>query len=284
MVFSSCCIGFSGLKIRFSFPTPVKLTPELTDLICEDTSDVDDAFEIKLLTTPLPLNGKPVSTYLGTHVYSTDRGWLRVYSPLTADDGCQVACLLCPDGNHELYYPAKKWGFYANPLHLLHLIGGEAILMRHNALMLHSSVVMIHGKTVLFCGASGAGKSTQAALWAEHLGAELINGDRCVIMKKEDGYYGGGSPWCGTSAIRRPDIAPIAGIFLVNQADENSLIKLGSRAFMSLYAETTLNSWDSHFMQTVSEIYGGLLDQVPVYQLNCRPDREAAMMVHNELF
>ena len=278
------CIGFSGLKIRFHFPTAVTLTSELTDLACDDSGYVDDVFQIKLLTTPLPLTGKPVSTHLGTHVYSTDKGWLRVYAPLTEEDGCQVACLLCPDGNHTLFYPAKKWDFYANPLHLLHLIGGESILMQHNALLLHSSVVKIHGKMVLFSGASGAGKSTQAALWVEHLGAELINGDRCVILEKEDGYYGGGSPWCGSSEVRKPDIAPIAGIFFVNHARENSLDKLGSRAFMSLYAQTTLNAWDSRFMQRLSEMYSGLLEHIPVYRLNCRPDRDAVEMVYRELF
>lgn len=278
------CIGFSGLTIRFHFPTVVTLTPELTDLACDDSGNADEEFQIKLLTTPLPLNGNPVSTYLGTHVYPADKGWLRVYTPLTAENGCQVACLLCPDGKHKLYYPAQKWDFYAHPLHLLHLIGGEYILLRHNALLLHSSVVMIHGKMVLFSGASGVGKSTQASLWVKHLGAELINGDRCVVMEKEGAYWGGGSPWCGSSEVRRPDIAPIAGIFLVNQSSESKLEKLGWEAFMHLIAETTVNSWDPLFMQKVTDIYSGLLKRVPVYRLNCRPDREAVDLVYKTIF
>lgn len=280
----SCCIAFSGLKIRFSFPTPVTLTEEMRDLICEDIGVADEEFAVELLTSPLLLTGSPISTYQGNHIYSTDKGWLRIYTPLTADDGCQVACLLCPDGKNILYYPAKKWDFYAHPLHLLHLIGGEGWLIKHNAVLLHSSVVKIHDKMILFFGPSGAGKSTQAALWVQHRGAELINGDRCVITEKSGRYYGGGSPWCGTSEARKPDIAPIAGIFLVNQAKDNSVIPLGNRAFMPLYAQTTLNNWDSSFMQKVTDLYSGLLDQIPVYQLNCRPDRDAVDLVYHTLF
>lgn len=281
---NSCCIAFSGLKIRFRFPSPVHLPKELADLKCEDTGRADEEFEICLLSTPLQLDDKPVYTYLGTHIYPTDKGWLRIYAPLTAEDGCQVACLLCPEGKNKLYYPACKWDFYSNPLHLLHLIGGEAILIKYQASLLHSSVVMIHGKMILFSGPSGAGKSTQADLWVKHFGAELINGDRCVVMRRKEGFYGGGSPWCGGSDVRRPEIAPIAGIFFVNQAPENSLQPMGMRAFVELISQTTVNSWDADFMRTVSDIYDALLKSVPVYRLNCRPDEGAVQLVYQTLF
>lgn len=280
----SFCVRFSGITIRFWFPAEITLPECYTALRCEDVQSPDLEYRIELLTTPLCPETDPVYQRGDAIIYPTDKGWLRIYSALTATDGCQVACLLCPDGKNILYYPASRWQHYQQYWHSTHLLGGEEILLQHNAFLLHSSVVLINGKTVLFSGPSGAGKSTQASLWNEFAGAEILNGDRCVIMKKEDGFYGGGSLWSGTSGIYRPDQAPIAGIVLVRQGPENRLRQLGVDAFVPLFSQTTLNSWNPAFMETVSNLYVELLAQVPIYELECRPCCEAVELVYRTIF
>lgn len=280
----SVCISFSGLTFRFSFPHPLALPAEFLDLRCEDSRQPDEAFEIRLLSEPLRPDSP--ATYLrpNLNIYNTKEGWLYIYPPLIAEDGCQVACLLCPDHKNILFYPASRWDFYSSPLHCLHLIAGEVLLLRYNAFLLHSSVVMLDGKAVLFSGPSGAGKSTQASLWAHHLGAQILNGDRCVVMRKEGSFYGGGSPWCGTSGIHRKEQAPIAGIFLVHQAPENSVRQLKREAFVPLLTQTTVNSWDAAFMQQVTQLLADLITEVPIYHLDCRPDRDAVALCYETLF
>lgn len=280
----SFCIRFSGITIRFVFPTALTVPECYTALQCQDTGSVDLEYRIELLSTPLRPVTEPVYRRGDATIYPTDKGWLRIYSALTAADGCQVACLLCSDGKNVLYYPASRWEHYRKFWHSAHLLGGEAILLRHNAFLLHSSVVAVNGKTILFSGPSGAGKSTQASLWERYAGAQILNGDRCVVMKKEDGFYGGGSPWSGTSGIYRPEQAPIAGIVLLRKGPENRLRRLGFDAFAPLFSQTTVNSWDSGFVDAVSALYGQLLDQVPVYELECRPCDEAVELVYRELF
>ena len=207
-----------------------------------------------------------------------------MYLPLIAKDGCQVACLLRPNGKNTLYYPASQWHRYASPLRCLHLIGAETLLLRRDALLLHSSVVYKNGKTVLFSGPSGAGKSTHADLWKKHLGARVINGDRCVIMRTADGFIGSGSPWAGTSGIFHDIQAPIAGIFLVTQAVENRVERLGFSAFPALFSQTITNSWDEEFMEHITTLFQQLLLEIPVYALYCRPDVEAAQLAHDTIF
>lgn len=280
----SVCLNFSGITIRFCFPSPPVLSEPFLALQCEDPGVVNEEFEVRLLTQPLLPNGAPVYSDANVTIYSVRAGWLRIYSPLTAADGCQVACLLCPDGKNILYYPASKWDFYASPLCCFHLIGCEILLLRHNAFLLHSSVVMYQGRAILFSGPPFAGKSTQADLWVRHLGAEVINGDRCVVMERNGIFYGGGSPWAGTSGIYRPEQLPIAGIFLVNKASENSVQRLGISAFAPLFTQTIVNSWDFSFMDKLTLLYERLLQQVPVYCLNCRPDEEAVQLVRATLF
>lgn len=278
------CIHFSGITVRLILPASAQLPRELTAFSCEDPGTVDAEYQIRLIHEPLRPGAAPMHVERGIELYKAEEGWLRIYRPLIEKDGCQVACLLRPDGNNTLYYPASRWDFYAAPLRCIHLLGIETLLLRRDAFLLHSSVVLLNGKTVLFSGPSGAGKSTQAALWEQHLGAKVVNGDRCILMKRSDGFWGGGSPWSGTSGIYHPDQAPIAGIFLVHQAPENSVERLGRSAFTPLFTQTVVNSWDPEFMGHVFQLFSELLAQVPVYRLNCRPDAEAVQTAYHAIF
>lgn len=277
-------ICFSGISIRFVPFAPLMLDKELSGFLCDDVGAFDAEYEIRPLRQPLMPEGLPIHSSQGTFIYQTEEGWLRIYPLHRAKDGCQVACLLRPDGKNTLYYPAALWDYYTSPLRCLPLLGVETLLLRRNAFLLHSSVVAINGKTILFSGPSGAGKSTQADLWGKHLGADILNGDRCVVMKRPDGFYGGGSPWCGTSNIYRQEQYPIAGIFLVNKANSNSIRRLGASAFPLLFSQTLVNSWDSPFMEKVTSLYQDLLADIPIYQLNCLPNEDAVHIAYQTLF
>lgn len=278
------CIRFSSLTLRFHLPQDAVLSRELTALQCADCDPPDEDFDICLLDSPLMPKVPMLHRQSGIEYYNSPAGQLRIYTQLTAADGCQVACLLRPNGKNTLYYPASRWEHYAQELHCMHLIGCEKLLLKHQAFLLHSAVVMMDGKTVLFSGPSGVGKSTQAQLWKDCLGAKVVNGDRCVIMKKQDTFYGGGSPWSGTSGIHCADQAPIAGIFLVNQSPENSVVRLGAAAFIPLLTQSIVNSWDTDFMARVTGLITELLAQVPVYRLNCRPDQKAVELAYQTVF
>ena len=150
-------------------------------------------------------------------------------------------------------------------------------------MLLHSSFVEMDGKAVLFSGPSGAGKSTMADLWQTHLGAQIINGDRTIIQKNAQGFTAAGSIWAGSSCIYRQVTLPLAGIFLLNQAPENRVERLGFDAFVPLFSQTILNSWDRDFMDRMAGLYDALLADIPVYRLHCRPDRDAVELAYHTL-
>lgn len=278
------CLEFSGITVRFDLPAPIAVPECFLPLLCPDTETPDETYTVSLLTTPLKPQGKPLFRFQQTDIFRHDKGWLHIFPVQGDENGCQVACLFCPDGHHTLYYPAKKWDYYSAVWNCTHLICGEQMLLRHDAFLLHSSLVEYQGRTLLFSGPSGAGKSTQADLWHTHRGARILNGDRTVVMKKGDRFFGGGSFWCGTSGIIHPDQFPIAGIFLVEKAPENRLERLGFQAFRPLFTQTILNSWDQSFMDRVTALYAQLLSQVPVYRLYCRPDSGAVDLVYRTVF
>ena len=278
-------ISFSGLTLGFTQPKlPFALCEAFSALFCRNEAESDAEYEIVLLDTPLVPAGPPRHTYCGINLYQTDEGWLRIHPLRCSENGCQVACLLRPNGRHTLYYPAALWDQYANPLYCAHLMGLETVLIKKNAFLLHSSVVMLEGKAVLFSGPYGAGKSTLARLWQKKLGAQILNGDRCVVMEKEDGFYGGGSPLAGTSGIYRREQAPIAAIFLPEKADHCQVTPLGLSALAPMLGQTLINSWDGEFMSRLMLLYQQLLDQVPVYRFACTPDQAAVDLSYHTAF
>lgn len=277
-------VGFSGITVQFRLPGPITLPAHFADLQCAEPLLPDECYEVALLTEPLVPNCTMVQSFDEARIYHTQKGWLHIYPALGDGNGCQVACLFCPDGHHTIYYPASRWEEYSRVWCCTHLICGERLLLRHDALLLHSSVVLHQGKSVLFSGPSGVGKSTQAQLWQEHLGATILNGDRTVIRKTEDGFSGGGSMWSGTSGIYRPESAPIAGIFLVEQGSENRIERMGFDAFKPLLTQTIVNSWDLEFMSQVTQLLAELMDRVPVYRLTCLPNAEAVELARSTLF
>lgn len=278
------CISFSGITLRFSLPSKIKLPECFSDLLCEDTDTPAAEYQVQLLSQPLRPEGYAVFERNDFSVYKTEEGFLRIYNPLTAEDGCQVACLIRQSGKNILYYPASQWDRYKEHWHCTHLLCGELLLHYQNAILLHSSVVETHGKVLLFCGESGAGKSTQANLWKQYQNAEILNGDRCVISCKNGIFYGGGSPWSGTSGIYRREQYPIGGIVLLKKASVNSLTYVGAKAFQPLLSQTTLNTWDKDFMNKSADFIVHLCSSVPVFELSCRPQKEATNLVYNEVF
>ena len=277
-------IRFSGITLRLKPAAPVSFDEDILSLQCEASDVVDTEYEIRPLHIPLCPASSPVFDNNGTIIYRYDEGWLRIYPLLIAEDGCQVACLLCPDGKNVMYYPAAMWDYYTKPLRCVPYLALELLLLHRDAFLQHSSVVAYNGQAVLFSGPSSVGKSTQADLWHKYLGADIINGDRCVIMKNREGFYGGGSPLAGSSRIYRSEQSPIAGIILLEQSPENRIHQCFADALPGLLSQTLVNSWDTAFMDRLSHLYQELLESVPVYRLRCRPDLDSVKTAFRAVF
>ncbi len=279
-----CKLRISGIVIEFVLPEPITPPVDMTPFLCEDDAIPDDTYTLTLITEPLRPPVPMLCKYGEAHIYHTKEGWLHIFPALGDWEGCQVACLFCPDGHHRLFYPAARWPFYAKQWVFSTMLQGEQLLLRHDAFLLHSSLVALHGKAVLFSGSSGVGKSTQAKLWEQHLGATILNGDRAVIRRTDAGFTASGSFWSGTSGIYVPRQAPIAGIILLEQAPENTIVPVGIDAFKALLSETTVNTWDPAFMAKVTDLICDVMTQIPIYHLRCRPDQAAAELAYQTLF
>lgn len=86
--------------------------------------------------------------------------------------------------------------------------------------LLHSSAVVADGRGFVFVGPSEAGKSTVARLSAAH----HVLGDEMHLLRRDAaGWSVVGTPFNGLFRGKRPGEAPVAGIYLLHQADHHGV-------------------------------------------------------------
>ena len=161
----------------------------------------------------------------------------------------------------------------------------ECHLSHHNGISLHASCVCSSGKAVLFSAPSGTGKSTQANIWKEHLGAKLINGDRPFIGVSPEGVRAYGVPWDGKEQIFLQDNYPVKAIVEVRQAKSNYLRKMSrDQAFKLLMKQCFIPMWDDEAKFLAVKTIRKIANTVPFYRLFCLPEENSAELLNSVLF
>lgn len=169
-------------------------------------------------------------------------------------------------------------------LNLAPLLGIELLLADFGRVLMHGSIVRYHGRAVLFTGQSGAGKSTQAALWERYRGADVLNGDRAVLEIASP-ILAYGSPFAGSSDIYRNESAPVSAIVFLKQGKENQIREIhGREKLFTLYPRFLFTQWEPNLLQKQLPLFEQVIQQIPAYCLTCRPDEGAVELVENTIF
>ena len=126
------------------------------------------------------------------------------------------------------------------------------MLLRFDAFVLHGAYMLKDGEAIIFSAPSGTGKSTQAELWRANRGVDLINGDRVLVRKGENGFTAGGIYFAGTSGICENVTAPLRAIVVLGKAKQNTVRRCtGSQAMHSLFAESACCDIDGEPLRLV---------------------------------
>lgn len=158
-------------------------------------------------------------------------------------------------------------------------------LLFHKGLVLHASAVQYEGKGILFSAPSETGKTTQARLWCEKMGAELINNDRPAVKVIENKAYVYGTPWSGLPSECNNNYSSLNAIVMLEQASENSIYKLNtSEAISRLMPRCFWPYYDSGLMDIAISNLERLLKNVPIYLLKCMPDMGAVELVYKTIW
>lgn len=160
----------------------------------------------------------------------------------------------------------------------------EHFIAMNQGFIIHASYIEYEGKGILFTAPSGTGKSTQADLWRELRGAEIMNGDKACVKKEEQGFFAWGIPYAGSSGIAKQTKSPLTAIVYLTQAKETTIERLtGHRAFRAVWEGISVNSWSQEDVGCVLGTLMELLANIPVYHLACTPDESAVHVLEQQL-
>ncbi|MEE3450587.1 MAG: PqqD family protein [Acutalibacteraceae bacterium] len=176
-------------------------------------------------------------------------------------------------------------GFIIHDLSYLLMQAYMYRLVSTNNIMIHAAAVIYQNQGILFCGVSGAGKSTQANLWKKYLKAEILNYDKPCIIKNNSKYYVSGSPWSGKEGVYKNEYVDIRSIVFVNKSSENRIKKCTpSNAYAYLY----LNNYVYPVTKEIEEMYHNVVYDlslnVPIYNIYCDISERAVVTLFDELF
>lgn len=152
-------------------------------------------------------------------------------------------------------------------------------------LLVHASVIKHDGKGYLFLGKSGTGKSTHSSLWLKHVeGCELLNDDNPVVRVIDGEVRVYGSPWSGKTPCYKNDSARVGAFVQIKQDSINHIVpNRPLLAFAKLLPSMSVMKWDERVYGSICDSVGRLVEQVPIYTLGCRPDKEAVEVCFAEV-
>ena len=268
----------ADFNLAIEAPFLTTMTNESKSFLIPNTETIDVCLKFECVDqlSKLPIEGIWQSDRYYTKLEEMSAMYLRglptdePYAVVRYESNNQLRCMYIE--NTALLYPEMHF--------VWNIIGLEQIMLGQSSLILHASFVKWDEKGILFSAPSGTGKSTQADLWQRYMGADIINGDRAGIRKKDGVWKAYGLPYAGSSRIYRNESAPLSAIVVLEQAEENRIIRLGlTESIIRLLPEFSLHRWDARFMNQAMDLITEIVEHVPIYLLKCRPDEQAVQIL-----
>lgn len=156
-------------------------------------------------------------------------------------------------------------------------------LLNFDGFQLHSSAVMVEGKAYLFSAPSGMGKSTHTEKWCRLFGAVLLNDDKPALRRLDGGWMAYGTPWSGKHDLSLPTGVPLGGIAFLRRSEQNRITRLEPADAVPMLISQSLRHLTAEQMSQQLVLLDKLLREVPVWDLQCRNDDEAAYVSYGQM-
>lgn len=151
-------------------------------------------------------------------------------------------------------------------------------ILEFDGFQLHSSAVMLDGKAYLFSAPSGTGKSTHTEKWCRLFGAELLNDDKPVLRRQQEGWVAYGTPWSGKHDLSVPVGVPLGGIAFLLRGTENTIRQMDPMEAVAHLISQSPRYLNQERMEKQLSLLDQLLQEIPVWLLHCRNEDAAAYL------
>jgi hypothetical protein len=158
-------------------------------------------------------------------------------------------------------------------------------LAHRGAMVVHGCGLVSGGRGLLFCGHSGAGKTTTALLWRAHRrGTEVLSDDRIVVRLRAGRPWIFGTPWHGSGRFARPGGVPLGAVFFLRQSTRSRLGDLATPAAAAhLFARSFPPPWSGPSLGRVLGLCARVARSVPCRTLSFTRDASAVRVVADAL-
>lgn len=184
-----------------------------------------------------------------------------------------------------VYYQDIKGQYIQSKVAAAIYFGYRNLVVSTGNLMIHSAAILYRDKGILFCGVSGAGKSTQAHLWIQYRHAVMLNADKPCLICRDKEILVHGTPWSGKEGVFINAYAPLRCIVFVEQASENRITKLSeAEAFSLLYLNNYIYPFSEEYEEQYIEVVRYVSCSASVYKLYCDMSEQAVKVLYEELY
>ena len=153
---------------------------------------------------------------------------------------------------------------------------------RAGELVVHACGLVLDGAAVLFCGTSGAGKTTTARLWSRR--ARVLSDDRVVLTRRGRRLIAHGTPWHGEGRFAAAASAPLRALFFLRHGRTSRATPVAPpSAAARLFARTFPPPWDAVAVDRTLAACARVAQSLPAWDLSFRPDRSAIAVVRETL-
>lgn len=157
-------------------------------------------------------------------------------------------------------------------------------LLHYDGMLLHASAVVREGKAYLFSAPCGTGKSTHTSIWRNVFPDAVILNDDKPALRREDGrWYAYGTPWSGKTDQNVNMRAELAGICMLRRGEENVIRPFGGAKAVHALLEQTVRPREPGLMGNLLDLLDKLLNEVPVWEMECTMAPEAARVSYETM-
>lgn len=159
-------------------------------------------------------------------------------------------------------------------------------LSEYDALVFHGAVLEMDGAAYAITAHSGVGKTTHVRLWLECFGSRvrILNGDKPILRKIDGQIYACGTPWRGKEHYGVNAMCPLRGIAFFARGKVNVARKIKpDDAVLRLMNQVYLDKKDKLALIRTMRLADSVLKTVPLVELECNMDPEAAMVAYAAL-
>lgn len=156
-------------------------------------------------------------------------------------------------------------------------------MIEFDTFLMHGAVVAVGDKAWLFTAPSGTGKTTHINLWLKNIpGSYVINGDKPLIHIADDcTVYG--TPWAGKEGMNQNLGVMLCGIVFLNRGEDNKIEQVSMSKVLPSLIQQSYRPKDRVGLEKSLALLSRLGRKIPMYQLYCNMNNEAAFTAYNVL-